>query len=493
MSYLPFILLIPFFCGVASLLLVARRSLVRGLSVTGAIAQLGLTIQIMREVSSQGMLVLQVGGWEAPFGITLMVDRLSALMLLVTAVISVAVFVYSSANIGGALVRKYFHALCHFLLMGVNGAFVAADLFNLYVWFEVMLLSSFVLISFEGRRSQLEGGVKYLIINLLSSILFLSSIGLLYGKLGTLNMADIARLLSESPDSDVVHSSAVLLLSAFAIKSALFPFFFWLPASYHTPRIAIAALFAGLLTKVGIYSILRAMTLMFHSGFEDMQWMLLVVAGMTMLTGVLGAAAQYDIRRILSFHIISQIGYIMMGVAVGTHLAIAGAIFYIFHHIIVKANLFLIAGLIGRRYGTTELKRLGGLLKSAPGLALLFFIPAFSLGGIPPLSGFWAKFGVIKASLDSGHGLLVATALFVGALTLFSMTKIWAEAFWKPAPAGLRATKSWTKRELWPCICLAVMTVGIGLWSEPLFAWSLAAAEQILTPELYLEHVLGGS
>lgn len=487
-------ILVPCISALLCLLTSKRPELNRKVGIAGAFALLASSVLLFLAVLDSGYVVFQSGSWSAPFGITIIADLLSASMVLITGIVAVAVAVYSLRDIEETLIRSHYFALFHFLLMGVNGAFVTGDLFNLYVWFEVMLLSSFVLITMGGKRPQLEGGVKYLVINLFSSILFLSGVGLLYGKLGTLNMADIALRLSETNDAFLINSSAMLLLAAFAIKAALFPFFFWLPASYHTPRVAISALFAGLLTKVGVYALIRAYTLLFSTQFEVVQDILIFLAALTMATGVLGAAVQYDMRKILSFHIVSQIGYMVMGLAIGTSLAITGAIFYTLHHIIVKTNLFLISGLVMRRCGTTELKKIGGLYRWAPGLALLFFIPAFSLGGIPPLSGFWAKFSVIKAGLNNDHFILVTVALLVGVLTLFSMTKIWAEAFWKNAPENdedYSESKSPLSFSLvGPCVALAIMTVGIGLWSGPLFQLAEDASAQLLSPEAYIQTVL---
>ena len=490
-------ILIPFLTALACLAASRSPSMVRAIGVTGSLLLLLVSCLLLRETAVSGFVVIQVGNWPAPFGITLVADVFSGLMVCVTGIIAFAVAVYSLRDVDDKLIQSHYFALFHFLLVGVNGAFVTGDLFNLYVWFEVMLLSSFVLIAMEGKRGQLEGGVKYLVINLLSSILFLSGVGLLYGKLGTLNMADIARRLAESPDALLTGSSAMLLLASFGIKAALFPFFFWLPASYHTPRVAISALFAGLLTKVGVYALIRFYTLVFSSQFDFVQGILIFLAAATMITGVLGAAAQFEIRKILSFHIVSQIGYMIMGLAIGTPLAIAGAIFYTIHHIIVKANLFLIGGLVMRRCGTGELKKIGGLYKWAPGLALLFFIPAFSLGGIPPLSGFWAKFSVIKAGLDAGHYLLVGSALLVGILTLYSMTKIWAEAFWKNAPQEDPESPDTSPLRgplpaslVLPCVALAVITLLLGLWSGPLFSLAQQASDQLLNPAGYIETVL---
>ncbi len=497
MMWLLACLLVPFVTAVICLFCRKNVGLVRVIGVTGAGILFLASLMLLSEVRESGYVVLQLGSWSAPFGITLIADLLGASMVVITGLIAFTVALYSVRDIEDRLVRSNYFALFHFLIMGVNGAFITGDLFNLYVWFEVMLIASFVLITLGGRRDQLEGGVKYLVINLVSSILFLSGVGLLYGEVGTLNMADIAVKLADAPNAFAVTSSTMLLLAAFGIKAALFPFFFWLPASYHTPRVATSALFAGLLTKVGVYALIRSYTLIFYTQFDLVQDILLFLAAATMITGVLGASVQYEIRKILSFHIVSQIGYMIMGLAIGSALALTGAVFYTLHHIIVKTNLFLIGGLIMRKCGTGELKKIGGLYASMPLLALLFFIPAFSLGGIPPLSGFWAKFSVIKAGLDDDHFILVAIALLVGVLTLYSMTKIWAEAFWKNAPIdkveneGTDLIKEKLGLSLvLPCVALALITLLIGLWSEPLFSLAEQTSKQLLNPDAYIAAVL---
>lgn len=485
------IIALPFLSGVLCLLFTKKTALCTAISTTFSALQLGLAGLLLCAVRNEGILTVQMGSWKAPVGITLVCDLFSALMILITAVIAFCVHLYSLSEVGLSLKKKHFYSLMSLLLMGVYGSFLTGDLFNLYVWFEVMLIASFVLITLEGKKDQLEGGVKYLVINLLASILFLCGIGLLYGKLGTLNMADIALKLKGTEDAFLINSSAMLLLVAFAIKSALFPFYFWLPASYHTPNTTIAALFAGLLTKVGVYALFRAYTLLFQTQFDLVQDVLIFLAATTMLFGVFGAACQYDIKKILSFHIVSQIGYIVMGLAIGTPLAITGAVFYTIHHIIVKSNLFLIAGVIERVFGTTNLRQLGGLYKYSPAFSLLFFIPAFSLGGIPPFSGFWAKFGVIKAGLEGSHYWLVATALFVGVFTLFSMTKIWAEAFWKKQPFGAKPEwDAFSKSSLAACILLSLCTLFLSFSSESLFNLAEGVSKQLLSPELYINSVL---
>ena len=359
-----------------------------------------------------------------------------------------------------------------------------------------MLIASFGLLILGGQKQQLDGGIKYVTLNLVSTILFLSGVGLLYGMTGTLNMADLHGAVQEVDNPGLLVVVAVMFMIAFGVKAAVFPLFFWLPASYHTPAISVSAIFAGLLTKVGVYSLIRMFTLVFTTDVPYTHTILLWVAGLTMVTGVLGAAAMNDFRRILSFHIVSQIGYMILGLALFTPLAIVGAVFYLVHHIIVKANLFLVAGVARRIGGSTNLDHVGGLYKTAPFLALLFLIPAFSLAGFPPLSGFWAKYVLVKAALQDGGYVIAAAALVTGLLTIYSMTKIWGNAFWKPHPAGVEPRLSSLPPAdraalLVPIAALAILTCIIGLFPEPFVQFAERSAEQLLNPQIYVDTVLG--
>lgn len=480
----------------ATLALLARRSVKaqRIISVAGAAVLLGVAVALMAGVWRGGVQAVQVGAWAAPFGITLVADLLGAVMVLITAIVGLAAAVYSLASIDAERERFHYHPLYHVLLMGVCGAFLTGDLFNLYVWFEVLLISSFVLLALGNDKGQVRGAVVYVFVNLVGSLGFLMAIGLLYGIAGTLNLADLAVRLAETDQPGLVTAVSMLFLIAFGIKAAVFPLFFWLPASYHTPPIAVAAIFAGLLTKVGVYALIRTFTLLFTQDVGYTHTILLWVAGLTMVTGVLGAAAQTDVRKILSFHIVSQIGYMVMGLALFTPLAIVGAVFYIVHHIIVKANLFLVAGVAERLVGSFRLENLGGLYRAHPWLAVLFIVPAFSLAGFPPLSGFWAKLILIKAGFDAGAYAIVGVALVVGLLTLFSMTKIWNGAFWKPLADGLAvrpASAPGVALMASPVAVLAVLTLAIGLWAEPFLVFAEAAAASLLDPSAYIAAVLG--
>ena len=488
-------LILPFATAVIAFLLKEKPS-GRWWSVLGSlltlIAAAGLMVAVLRE----GVVAAQMGSWPAPFGITLVADLLSAVMVVITGITGLAVSVYALADIDEAKERLGYHAIFQVLIAGVMGSFLTGDLFNLYVWFEVMLISSFGLLVLGGSREQIDGGVKYVALNLVSTVMFLTGVGLLYGVTGTLNMADLAGAVAESDRVGLLTVIAVLFMIAFGVKAAVFPLFFWLPAAYHTPAFSVSAVFAGLLTKVGVYALIRMFTLVFTHDIAFTAPILLWVACLTMVVGVLGAAAQSDFRKILSFHIVSQIGYMVLGLALLTPLALVGSVFYLVHHIIVKANLFLVSGVANRIAGDTELGRIGGLYRSAPLLAILFLIPAFSLAGFPPLSGFWAKFLLVKAALEVNAWLVAFVALAVGLLTIYSMTKIWGEAFWTPHPDGIDPTlSSLTRYERWalilPIASLAALTCVIGFYPEPFVAFAERAADQLLDPEPYIRAVLG--
>ncbi|MFE3836364.1 Na+/H+ antiporter subunit D [Pseudogemmobacter sonorensis] len=489
-------ILAPFVTAALAFMLRGRRGS-GWISVAGAAVSLVLAVRLLLVVLDNGVVATQMSAWAAPFGITLAADYLSAAMVLITAIIGLAVAVWAMAEVGQTSRRMGWHGLFQTLIGGVTGAFLTGDLFNLYVWFEVLLISSFGLLVIGGRKKAIDGAVKYVTLNLISTVLFLCAAGLTYGATGTLNMADLRGAVAAHPDQGLMTVIAMMFMIGFGLKAAVFPLFFWLPASYHTPHYAVSAVFAGLLTKVGVYALIRVFTLIFVG---DQGWtheILLWTACLTMITGVLGAAAQSDFRKILSFHIVSQIGYMVLGLALMTPLALMGGVFYLLHHIIVKANLFLIAGVSRRLTGSSDLYAIGGLYRSAPLLAVLFLIPAFSLAGFPPLSGFWAKYVLVKASLDLGLGLVALAALLTGLLTIYSMTKIWAEAFWKAHPDGraprlseIPARPRWLM--LAPIIALALMTVLIGLAPEPFVTFATIGAEQLLDPSAYVATVLRG-
>ncbi|MCW8334432.1 Na+/H+ antiporter subunit D [Vibrio sp. SCSIO 43135] len=489
--------LIPMLAAALSMVLWKHQTLQRWISVFSNFALLIAAVTLFNTVYNDGIQVITLGGWEAPFGISLVADLLAVVMVTVSAVVAFCISIYALATMTEEHEKFGFYPLLHLMLAGVVGSFLTGDIFNLYVWFEIMLVASFGLLILGGERSQMEGALKYVTLNLLSSALFLSAIGLLYAYAGTLSIADLGQKLAGSDNPEVVTVISLLFLVAFGIKAAAFPLFFWLPASYHTPPVAISAVFAGLLTKVGVYALYRVFSVVFVGDLAFTHNTLLMWMGIfTMVTGVLGAAAQYEVRRILSFHIVSQIGYMILGLALFTPLAILGGVFYLFHHIIVKTNLFLIGGVMHRLHGSYQLDRLGGLYKSAPFLAILFAIPAMSLAGIPPLSGFFAKFVVIKAGIEAKEWIGVIASLAVGLLTMYSMIKIWAEAFWKKLPEDAETLPPMSDSErlclYLPIILMAILTVTIGINAQWFVELASMTADQILDPQQYIQAVLGG-
>ncbi len=492
--------LIPLLTAILCLLAWKNIRVQRLLGLLGTTALLCSGFTLLLIVWKEGLQSIQMGDWAAPFGITLVADLFSSLMVVMNGLIGFTIMIYSLASMDEKRETHGYYPLFNILLMGVSGSFMTGDLFNLYVWFEVMLIASFVLMVLGGERPQMEGALKYVTLNLLSSAIFLAAVGILYGKTGTLNMAQLSLILKSPFPSGLATTLAMLFLVAFGIKAAVFPLFFWLPASYHTPPAAISALFSGLLTKVGVYALIRVFTLIFTQDIGYTHSIILIIAGISMVTGVLGAVAQNEFRRILSFHIVSQIGYMVMGLGLFTPLGIGGSIFYIIHNIIAKTNLFLVSGVAYKIQGSYQLKKLGGLYTAKPLLAFLFLVSALSLAGMPPLSGFFAKLSLVIAGLAAGQYLLVVAALGVGLLTLFSMIKIWNEAFWKAPPSTPAMDASLGPQEkkvltgmLLPIGLLALITVMLGLGAQGLFLLSMQAAEQLLSPSLYIETVLGGN
>ena len=486
-------ILIPLLVGALCVVVWRYVTAQRILTLAGSIVYLAVAVVLLERVASEGIQAVQKGAWIAPFGITIVADMFSAVMIATTGVVTLVIVVYSLGSMDRARESWGYYPLFNILIMGVSGAFLTGDIFNLFVWFEVLLISSFVLLALGGERAQLEGAIKYVTLNLVASAFFLAAVGILYAMAGSLNMADLSQRLGDVAQPGLVTTLAILFLVAFGIKGAIFPLFFWLPASYHTPPVAISGIFGGLLTKVGVYALIRVFTLLFLNNVDYTHTIILWVGAITMVTGVLGAVAQYEFRRLLSFHIVSQIGYMVMGLGFFTPLALAGTVFFIVHNIFVKTNLFLVSGVSHRFHGTYDLKKLGGIYRSHPWVSMLFLLSAFSLAGVPPLSGFFGKLVLVKAGLGLEQFVVVAAALGVSLLTLFSMTKIWAEAFWKPLPDGtaVNAPGSGMALMLGPIVTLAVLAVVMGVAAGPFFELAQQAGDQLTNPEPYIRAVLG--
>ncbi|MFE3292051.1 Na+/H+ antiporter subunit D [Rhodococcus sp. NPDC059234] len=439
----PLPVLIPMLAAAVTLVGGRRPRFQRAVTMLALVLGLIVSCALLYLADRDGIAALQVGGWDSPIGITLVVDRLSALMLVVSYIVLLAVMGFAvGQGIHDGTERQpvsIFLPTYLALTAGISNAFLAGDLFNLYVGFEVLLAASFVLLTLGASADRVRAGVSYVMVSMVSSLIFLVGIAFAYGATGTLNLAQMALRLDGIPVGTRTAIFGVLLV-AFGIKAAVFPLSTWLPDSYPTAPAPVTAVFAGLLTKVGVYAIIRAHTLLFPRG--ELDNVLMVCGLLTMVVGILGAIAQSDIKRLLSFTLVSHIGYMVFGIALSTQQGLSGAIFYVAHHILVQTTLFLVVGLIERQAGSSSLRRLGGLAAASPVLAIVFLVPALNLGGIPPFSGFIGKIALLQAGVAHPSALswvLVAGGTVTSLLTLYVVARVWTKAFWRAradAPEG---------------------------------------------------------
>ncbi|MFE7630254.1 Na+/H+ antiporter subunit D [Kocuria sp. NPDC057446] len=523
----PLAVIIPFLGAALSLLLLRRNALQRTVAIGSLVLTLAVEALVLGTTWNLGPQAVHLGGWEAPWGIVMVVDQLSSLMLVVSTLVSLAVLVYASGqgvadgDEEGPI--SIFHPSFLILVAGVSNAFLAGDLFNLYVGFEILLTASYVLMTMGGTVQRIRTGVTYVVVSVISSVLFLITIAMIYAATGTINMADLSVKLEGLPVGTQMQLHLMLLI-AFGIKAAVFPLSFWLPDSYPTASAPVTAVFAGLLTKVGVYSIIRTETVLFPG--DRLDDLLMWVALLTMVVGILGALAQIDIKRMLSFTLISHIGYMIFGVAVGTQEALSATVYYVAHHIVIQTSLFLVAGLIERRGGSTNVDRLAGMARISPLLGLLYLVPALNLGGIPPFSGFLGKTGLLQAGVDQGDGLayaLVAGSVAVSLLALLAMIRVWNRVFLRspedaeypdpillaPVPAGSRFlltsgavddqagrfagkgdVRLMSPSMLGGAASLVAVGVALTVFAGPLFQLADNAAENLVRPERYVQAVL---
>jgi len=460
------------------------------IGVAGLAAQLIASVALFAHVWGDGVVAMSMGGWQAPFGIALAADTLGAGLTMVGSLVGLIVAVHSIGTTSEEHRRAGFFPLLLALMAGVAGAFLTSDIFNLYVWFEVTLISSFGLIVLGGRREQIDGAVKYAFLNLIATTLLLIAIGLLYGLTGTLNMADLSGKVAALPEDSTLETIALLFLVSLGMKAALFPLYFWLPAAYHTPLPTVSAIFAALLTKVGVYSLIRVFTLVFPESGDMARDVMIWLAVATMVLGALGALSESDIRRFVSFTVVSGVGVMVGGLAIGSEMAFLGTIFYFVHSIIISAALFIAAGMISAAGNATRIEELAGLYKRAPYLAVAFLIVGLSLAGVPPLAGFWPKVYLVQAGHEAGSAVLVVGILLSGFLTLIAVGRAFALIFWRsgedetPVPDAGPLVKG-------SIGALAVLTFVIGLYSAPVAEMSSRSAGELLSPNDYIETVLG--
>ncbi|KQN72215.1 proton-conducting transporter membrane subunit [Devosia sp. Leaf64] len=485
----------------AALLLVLRGQkglpvIVAALIVGGIIAaDVGLLLRILET----GPVSMTMGRWLPPFGIALTADLFGAGFALAAAVVTLAVVLYAEMGRDAGQSRDGFHAMVLLLLGGVSGAFLTGDLFNLYVWFEVTLIASFGLIVLGGTPLQIDGAVKYGFINFLATTLFLLALGLTYGLLGTLNMADIIRV-APGADRAALTGIAALLLLAFGIKAAAFPLNAWLPASYHTPRLAVSALFAALLTKVGAYALLRTLIALLPQSRELLEPVLVILAVATLVIAPLGAIAETNLRRAAGFFVISGIGAILAGIAMPSAEGVAGAGVYIFHAMLSVAALYLVIGIIEVRTGARDTRAMGGLYARSAPLSILFFGTILALAGMPPFLGFWPKLLILQAGVaEGGMGWVLVSALVVNAvLVLIAGTRIWAHIFWRNGPEGVAGVNDPLplppltgsgRLAMGATVALTLIVFAIGLWPNPMLTVGKAGAADLIDTTRYVQAV----
>ncbi|MDU0311341.1 Na+/H+ antiporter subunit D [Rhizobium sp. 10PS4] len=484
--------------GAVLLMLRGYPRLQAWLAIPGLAALALIDAALLAKVAADGPLTMVMGRWLPPFGIAFTVDLFGALMAFTAALAALAGGIYALVDIGESGRRYGFFPLLMLLMAGVTGAFLTGDIFNLYVWFEVLLISSFGLIILGSEREQIDGALKYAVLNLIATTLFLVGVGILYAAFGTLNMADIAAKAGDLRGTAPLMTLASLFLLAFGMKAAAFPVNFWLPAAYHTPRIVVSALFAGLLTKVGIYALIRVMVMLLPMERQELSLVIALAAAATIVVGALGALAENDIRRLFGYVVISGIGNMLAGVALGGLGGISGAVFYALHSMVLMTALYLAAGEIARRGGSFSLSALGGLYRQSGGFTALSLALFLAACGLPPFSGFWPKVILVKASLDLGAWWLAASILVGGFLTTIAFGRLFLLAYWRPAPIAptpiaLSSTTLRSPRARWhtglPLAALTALVVGFGILPEQLLALSQSAAAGLADPQAYLHSV----
>ena len=504
---IPLLVVLPLIGAGLTLAAAGRTTVQRVVSLTVLLSMLACAALLLWAADTLGPQVMLVGGWMPWEGVVLVVDRLAALMVIVSTTVTMAVLAYSIGQgassfddeSDGHSPLPVFHPSILVLAAGVTTTFISGDLFHLYVGFEMLLAASFVLLTLGGTAERVRAGTTYVLVSLLSSAIFLAAIGTVYAAAGTVNLALLAQRLGEL-DGSTTNQLQLLLLIGFAVKAAVFPMSGWLPDSYPTAPAPVTAVFAGLLTKVGVYAIIRTQTLLFPGNrFDDL---LLWAALLTMVVGILGAIVQNDIKRMLSYTLVSHIGYMLFGIALGSAAGLGAAIFYVVHHILIQTTLFLVTGLVERVGGSSDVTRLGDLARISPVVGVLFFVPAMNLAGIPPFSGFLGKVGLIQAGAQADTWLawvVVAGAVVTSLLTLYAIARVWARAFWSENPAGITGRGPWRGGHhdalgwgvLGPTTGIVVVTIAITVVAGPLYGVTTRAAVDLISRAPYVEAILG--
>lgn len=471
-----------------------QAKLQRGLSLLGSLALVAIGLLLVSQAASGPVQIYQMGNWSAPFGIVLVLDRLSALLVLTTAILALLVNLYASSGDDGR--GRYFHALFQFQVAGICGAFLTGDLFNLFVCFEILLIASYALLLHGGGNSRLRAAVHYVVLNLVGSTLFLLGAGLVYGVSGTLNMADIA-LFVQQAEGDSLHlmrAAGWILILVFGLKAAFLPLHFWLPSAYASASAPVAALFS-IMTKVGLYAVLRVVTLIFafDVGSADLD-LLFAIALLTLLLGALGAFAASTLHVMLAWLVLVSVGSLLAGISLATEQALAASLYYLLHSTWGIAGMFLLADLIARQRG-----RLAGMLRSGPQLltpvrlGLLFFVGAIATAGLPPFSGFIGKLALLQSASGLQAVLFWSAALLGSFLVILALSRAGSLLFWQqksgtPEPHA----KAPSTLGYGSALALTASLVLLVIAAAPVLAYCTAAAQQLLEPALYLQQLSGG-
>jgi multicomponent Na+:H+ antiporter subunit D len=459
-------------------------------AMLGLGACLAASLALLGAVLAGGPRAMTMGSWLPPFGIAFTADALGATFAVVANFVGLACIVFSTRDIGASGRRYGFYPFLMLMMAGVNGSFLTGDIFNLYVWFEVFVISSFGLLVLGSQRAQIDGTTKYAILNLVATTLFLITTAYLYGVFGTLNMADLALRFRQGNEAAPLVTIAALFLLAFGMKAAAFPLNFWLPASYHTPKIVTAALFGGLLTKIGIYALLRVLVMIMPAERALLSPVVGVVAGATMMIGALGALAQSDVRRLFGYLVISGVGLMLAGIAMGTSEALSGTVFYAVHSMIAMTALYLLGGVMRERAGSFSLHELGGLYREAPFLAGVAILLLLAVAGLPPASGLWPKVMLVRAGLEGGHWWLTAAILVSSLLVTIALSRVFLLAFWRPRPA-VASSGAMPETSL-PLIgyltlgLVCVPLVWMGTLPETMARLAVSAAAGLIDPAAYI-------
>ncbi|WP_047986358.1 Na+/H+ antiporter subunit D [Ornithinibacillus californiensis] len=488
LTILPII--IPMLAGIIVAFTNSRVKITRALTKLLTIISLVVAMIVTYSVFTDGTIILETGDWVAPYGIILVADKLSILLILTTNIIATAAVFYAPHSLTLKQETHYFYTFYFMLIAGVSGAFLTGDLFNLFVFFEVLLMASYALIVLGGDRVQLRESIKYVLINLFSSMLFVTAVALLYGAVGTINMAQIAERVAEVEQDGILTTIAVLLFFVFGTKAALFPLYYWLPRPYIVPNPVVSALFGALLTKVGIYSILRVFSLIFVHRMEITHEAFIWIAGLSMLFGVIGALSTNNIKLIISYNIIPAIGFIIMGIGIFNQDALSGSIYYLIHDMIIKSALFLLVGVIAYVAGTSDLTKMKGLIHHYPVIGWLLFISAFILAGIPPFSGFIGKLLLLKGAVTADEIVITIIALLSSLLILYSVMKIFIRGFWGEKDDTKNYTKKASLGLILPIAGLLAVSVFLGVGAEFVYPSIEGIAEYLLDPQIYIDSVL---